>query len=114
MLAEHIDEYADDGPNTLVFTSVKDSPLLNHYSAPYWKRALTAAGLDESIRFHDLRHHAGTSAATAGASLREIMALMGHTSFEASLRYIKASARRDAEIADTIEQRMNRARNDRP
>ena len=76
--------------------------LINRYFAPYWKKALKAAGLDESIRFHDLRHHAGTSAATAGASLREIMARMGHASSDASLRYLKASARRDAEIHQMV------------
>jgi integrase len=107
MLAHHIDEYVADEPDALVFTSVKDSPLLNRYFAPYWKRALKAAGLDESIRFHDLRHHAGTSAATAGASLREIMARMGHASSDASLRYLKASARRDAEIAEAMGARMS-------
>lgn len=45
----------------------------------------------------------------AGASLREIMARMGHASSDASLRYLKASARRDEEIADEIERRMNGA-----
>lgn len=68
MLAAHVDEYVDEDRDALVFTSVKGSPLLNRYFAPYWKRALCEAGLDETIRFHDLRHHAGTSAATAGAS----------------------------------------------
>ena len=107
MLAAHIEEYVDDHPDALIFTSVKNSPLINRYFAPYWRKALKAAGLDESIRFHDLRHHAGTSAATAGASLREIMARMGHASSDASLRYLKASARRDEEIADAIGDRMN-------
>ena len=107
ILAGHVEAFVDDDPDAFVFTSVKGSPLLNRYFAPYWKRALRDAGLDESIRFHDLRHLAGTSAATAGASLREIMARMGHASSDASLRYLKASARRDGEIADAIEQRMN-------
>lgn len=106
MLAAHLDEYVDEDRDALVFTSVKGSPLLNRYFAPYWKRALREAGLDETIRFHDLRHLAGTSAATAGASLREIMSRMGHSSADASLRYLKASERRDGEIADAIEQRM--------
>ncbi len=106
MLAAHIDQYVADDPDALVFTSVKESPLVNRYFSPYWKKALKVAGLDESIRFHDLRHHAGTSAATAGASLREIMARMGHASADASLRYLKASARRDAEIADAMEKRI--------
>jgi integrase len=107
VLAGHIEAFIEDDPNTFVFTSVKGSPLLNRYFAPYWKRALRDAGLDDSIRFHDLRHLAGTSAATAGASLREIMARMGHASSDASLRYLNASARRDSEIADAIDQRMN-------
>ena len=107
MLAGHIEEYVADEADALIFTSVKGSPLINRYFAPYWKKALKAAGLDESIRFHDLRHHAGTSAATAGASLREIMARMGHASSDASLRHLKASARRDEEIADAMERRMN-------
>jgi integrase len=42
-------------------------------------------------RFHDLRHLAGTAAATAGASLREVMARMGHSSSAASLRYLKSA-----------------------
>ena len=107
LVAEHLDTYVDDDPDSLVFTSVKSSPLVNRYFAPYWQRALREAGLDERTRFHDLRHLAGTAAATAGASLREIMARMGHSSPDASLRYLKASERRDAEIADGIGERMN-------
>ena len=106
LVAEHVELFVDDDPEALIFTAVKGSPLVNRYFAPYWKRALRAAELPESTRFHDLRHLAGTSAATAGASLREIMARMGHASADASLRYLKASERRDAEIADAIEQRM--------
>ncbi len=106
MLAGHLDTYVDDEPDALVFTSVKNSPLVNRYFAPFWKRAVREAELDERTRFHDLRHLAGTAAATAGASLREIMARMGHSSPDASLRYLKASERRDAEIADAIGERM--------
>ncbi len=106
LLAAHIEEHVAADPDALVFTLVKDSPRVNRYFAPYWKKALTEAGIDESIRFHDLRHHAATSAATAGASLREIMARMGHASSDASLRYLNASARRDEEIADAMERRM--------
>jgi integrase len=106
LLAGHVELCVDDDPDALIFTSVKGSPLINGYFTPYWKRALRATELPETTRFHDLRHLAGTSAATAGASLREIMARMGHASADASLRYLKASERRDAEIADAIEARM--------
>jgi integrase len=108
LLADHIDEFVEEGDDALIFTSLKGSALLNTYFAPQWRRAVKAAGLDTGVRFHDLRHLAGTTAASAGASLREIMARMGHASAEASLRYLKASERRDAEIAAAIEQRVKR------
>ena len=108
ILRAHIDQYTGDDADSFIFTSVKDRPLLNQYFNAYWKRALTAAGVDEATRFHDLRHLAGTTAASAGASLREIMARMGHASSDASLRYLKASERRDGEIADAIDERMTR------
>lgn len=107
LLAEHLELFSEPGSAALVFTSVTGSPLLNRYFAPHWKRALKDAEVDGSVRFHDLRHLAGTTAASAGASLKEVMARMGHSSSDASLRYLKASARRDAEIADAIEARMN-------
>ena len=108
MLADHLETYARDEPHAFVFTSLKGSPLLNRYFAPYWKKALVKAELPSTTRFHDLRHLAGTSAATAGASLHEIMARMGHASSDASLRYLKASERRDGEIADSIQVRLNK------
>jgi integrase len=109
-LKSHIEEFADASRvDSLVFTSLKGSPLLNRYFAPYWRRARTAANL-EKIRFHDLRHLAGTEAASAGASLREVMARMGHSSSDASLRYLKASEARDREVSDAISERMRRAR----
>jgi integrase len=105
-LCDHIASFVDDArPKTLVFTSMKGSPLLNRTFAPYWRRALHEVEMT-NIRFHDLRHLAGTEAATAGASLREVMARMGHASSSASLRYLKASEIRDRDIADAIGARM--------
>jgi integrase len=101
-LRAHLDNYVDPTPTSIVFTSVKGSLLINRYFAPYWHRAKLAAGVDSSVRFHDLRHLAGTTAATAGASLREVMARMGHSSSDASLRYLKAAEARDRDIADAI------------
>lgn len=93
-----------------MFTSIKGSPLLYRYFAPYWKRAKQSAGVDQAVHFHDLRHLASTTAASSGASLRELMARMGHATSDASLRYLEASARRDAEIAAAMEARIAGAR----
>ena len=106
LLRTHLAEYTDASPNALVFTSMQGRPLLNRYFSPFWARAKRAAGLDESVRFHDLRHFAGTVAASSGASLREVMSRMGHSSSQASLRYLKAGEDRDRDVADAIEHRM--------
>lgn len=106
ILLTHVSTYVDRDPNAFVFTTVTGRPLLNRYFAPYWRRAKADAGVDATVRFHDLRHLAGTTAASAGASLREIMNRMGHASSDAALRYLKASEQRDAEIANAIDNRL--------
>lgn len=111
-LVAHLKTYGvASRPDQLVFSSVKGQPLLNGYFAPFWRRARSAVGLDE-VRFHDLRHLAGTEAASAGASLREVMARMGHASSNASLRYLKASEQRETEIGNAIAQRIAAATTD--
>jgi len=96
-----------DDDEALVFTTVNGKPLLNRYFAPFWQRAKADAGVDPTVQFRDLRHLAGPTAASAGASLREIMSRMGHASSDAALRYLKASERRDAEIANAIDDRLS-------
>ena len=102
LLEAHMQHYTAPGKGALVFTSVKGSPLLNRYFAPSWERAKRKADIDASVRFHDLRHLAGTTAASTGALLREVMARMGHASSDASLRYLKAAESRDREIAHAM------------
>lgn len=99
LLRKHIDTFTEPRPDALVFRSLKGSPLLNRYFHPSWTRAKRKAKVDPDIRFHDLRHLAGTTAASAGASTKEIMARLGHSTPDASLRYLEATTARDAEIA---------------
>ena len=66
-----------------------------------WGHARRTA--DVAYTFHDLRHHAGTLNAQAGATLKEAMARLGHASPEAALRYQHAVARRDADNASAID-----------
>ena len=70
--------------------------------------------MSDDVHFHDLRHLASTTAASSGASVRELMARMGHATSDASLRYLEASARRDAEIAAAMEARIATARRRAP
>ena len=60
--------------------------------------------------FHDLRHTGNTLAGEAGASLRELMDRMGHSSTRAALIYQHRTSLRDKMIADEISRRAE-ARN---
>lgn len=55
------------------------------------------------IHFHDLRHTGNIFAAATGASLRELMGRMGHSSSRAALIYQHATEDRDRLIADTMD-----------
>ncbi|KRE98050.1 hypothetical protein ASG88_17920 [Nocardioides sp. Soil777] len=63
-----------------------------------WYEARRLAGR-EDLRFHDLRHGALTEAARHGATLAELMALGGHSTSQAAMRYQQAASSRLAELA---------------
>jgi hypothetical protein len=65
----------------------------------------------EGLRFHDLRHTAATLALAAGASTRELMVRMGHSSSAAALRYQHVMAGRDAAIAAALDELVRAASN---
>jgi integrase len=52
-----------------------------------YHRALKAAQLDESHRFHDLRHTFGTRMASAGVDMRRLQVMMGHQDLKTTLIY---------------------------
>ena len=63
-----------------------------------WYRARQAANRDD-LHFHDLRHTGLTNAAVAGATLAELMALAGHSTPGAAMRYQHAASDRMQELA---------------
>lgn len=52
--------------------------------------------------FHDLRHTGNHLAASTGASTRELMSRMGHSSVRAAMIYQHQTAERDRAIADAM------------
>jgi integrase len=54
------------------------------------------------LHFHDLRHVGGTLAAATGASLKELMTRLGHSSTRAALIYQHASRDHDQAIARAL------------
>jgi len=106
------DEMVLDGPAHTLYvanvhgdTSSTGSPL--HHSNFYrrvWMPALRKTGLS-GMHFHDLRHSGNLLAATAGATLRELMAPMGHSSTRAALIYLHDSDERQRKLAEALRPR---------
>lgn len=55
-----------------------------------------------TLRWHDLRHFAATEVAKTGATTAEIMGRIGHSTFQAAMKYQHAARARDTEIAEKL------------
>jgi integrase len=106
-LRAHMAKYAEQGPDGRVFTGAKGATIRRSNWHTVWARATKAAGV-EGLRFHDLRHTGNTLAAGTGASLRDLMTRMGHTSARAALIYQHASSDRDRAIAASLDELLRR------
>lgn len=96
-------EHAAPGPRGHLFPRKSDPKLPIAYSTfgASFKAAAAAAGVDD-VRPHDLRHTGATLAAGTGATVRELMARLGHTSPTVAMRYQHAVRERDRSIADAL------------
>jgi integrase len=104
-VTEHLDEFTGPDPESLVFTGPKGAQLRRSNLTRIGRGALKAAGL-AGIHFHDLRHASNTLAAEAGASQRELMDRMGHSSTKAAYIYQHRTSLRDKMLADEISRRV--------
>ena len=57
------------------------------------------------LHLHDLRHTGSTWSAQSGATLRELMSRIGHSSTRAAMIYLHGSDERQRAIADAISRR---------
>jgi len=102
-LEAHLERWSEAGPEGLVFPAREGGPMRrSNFRRRVWVPTLRATGL-EGLRFHDLRHSAGTMTAVAGATTKELMARMGHSSPRAALIYQHATAERDTAIAAALD-----------
>lgn len=101
-LRTHLARFVGRQPTSYVFTSPGGEPLeASNFRNRIWHPARAACGLTD-LRFHDLRHTAGTLAARTGATTKELMARLGHASPQAAMIYQHAAADRDQRIADGL------------
>jgi len=94
----HLATCVDADPTALVFTKSSGVSLDRNNFHTMWRRATRAAGVPD-YHFHDLRHLAATLAAVSGATTRELMHRMGHSSSRAALIYQHATEDRDLAVA---------------
>jgi len=98
----HLDTFAEKGPDGLVFVGPGGGAFRRSSFGRIWRKARVRAGMPD-FRFYDLRHTGNTLAAATGASLKELMARMGHASVRAAMIYQHATAERDKKIADGMD-----------
>lgn len=100
-LTWHLQRFSESAPDGLVFVGEKGAQLRRSNFTKVWAKAITEAGIPK-IHIHDLRHTGNTLAAMTGASLKELMARMGHSSAKAAMVYLHAAKDRDRAIADAL------------
>lgn len=66
-------------------------PSMRKPTAKVWKAALKRATANPALHLHNLRHTGGTLTAQTGATLKEIMSRIGHSSTRAAMLYQRAS-----------------------
>lgn len=98
LLEVHIDAHAIDGPDGLLFPNTAGKHM--HHGSLYkvFRPARKKAGRPD-LRWHDLRHTGATFAAQAGATTRELMDRLGHTTAAVAMRYQHVADGRQAELA---------------
>ena len=101
-LERHFAAFCGSDDDDLVFTSSSGVALeRSNVRHRIWLPATRSLGL-EGLRFHDLRHTAGTLTARTGATTKEIMARLGHASPRAAMVYQHATEDRDRLVAERL------------
>ena len=99
---EHLTEFVVGDPDSPLFPGEAGGIISDGWFQREWRLAKRTLGLPE-MHFHDLRHTAGTIATQQGATMKEVMARLGHSTTSAAIRYQKAAADRDQVIADKLD-----------
>ncbi len=104
-LCEHVRGLPED-PDAPVFTGERGRvPRRGNWRANVrWKEAVKSVGLPDGFRFHDLRHTGNHLAAQTGASTRELMQRMGHSTVRAAMIYQHATDARSKQLADRLDE----------
>ncbi|MGC4933855.1 site-specific integrase [Gordonia sp. DT30] len=97
-LTDHMRRHTGRGGESFVFRSRNGTRLAAGTVTKPFKAAVRSVG-KPTFRIHDLRHVGAVLAAQSGATTKELMGRLGHTTPEMAMRYQHVAAGRDAEIA---------------
>jgi integrase len=100
----HLERYAQPGPTGRLFVGPQGGIPRRRNFNRIWHAALKGAKIpkETGLHLHDLRHTGSTWSAQSGATLRELMARIGHSSTRAAMIYQHASRDRDDAIATAL------------
>ena len=99
---DHLGVFAGGDPVDPQFPGEAGGIISGGWFPRDWRLAKRTIGLPD-MHFHDLRHTAGTVATQQGATMKEVMSRLGHSTTSAGIRYQKAAADRDQTIADKLD-----------
>ena len=102
VLEEHLEKHVPTPRDALLFATSSGGYLARSNWNSTFRRAADAIGLP-GVRPHELRHTGATLAATTGATTKELMRRLGHSSPAAALLYQHAADDRDADIARALD-----------
>lgn len=108
-IKEHVRIFGEDGRTGLLFVGPKGGRLRRNNFHDTWTAALKGAGV-KGVHFHDLRHTGNSLAATGGATTRELMTRMGHSTVRAAMIYQHLVGGRDQEIADHVDRLIKKSK----
>jgi integrase len=109
ILTAHLGSFVGETDDALVFATKSGHPLARSNWTATFGRARMEVGLP-TFHFHDLRHAAATMAVQTGATLKDTMARLGHSSPRAALVYQHAASDRDHAIARALDAAAQAAR----
>jgi integrase len=102
-LREHLNKWAQIGDEGLLIYDPKTGKQVDDNT---WRRAWISACKKAGIagyRFHDLRHTGLTYMAVAGATIKELQAVAGHTTPAMAMRYQEVASSHLAQVVQNLD-----------
>jgi integrase len=101
-VVDHLRQHVGRGSDALLFPDPETGGHMREWSYRRPFKPIMASLGYPSFRVYDLRHTGATFAAQSGATTKELMNRIGHTTPAMAMRYQHVADGRDAEIAERI------------